>query len=135
MQKGDRIEIIARAAILHRGKILLCKRKVADYFFLPGGHVEFGESIPAALSREIKEELGVSVKKIKFLAIAENIFKYKKYKSGIAHEINFLYQVSLKNNNVRALEKHLTFEWVDLKSIGKRKILPEIIKKKLRELV
>lgn len=131
MGKGGYIEVIARAVIVHRGKILLCKRKAADYFFLPGGHVEFGESIPTALYREIKEELGVSVKSVKFLSIAENIFKYKK---GIAHEINFVYQVFLKNNSIRTMEKHLVFEWVDLKSIGKKKILPDIIKKKLQTL-
>jgi 8-oxo-dGTP pyrophosphatase MutT (NUDIX family) len=31
--------------------------------FFSGGHLEFGESIPDALFREIKEELGIKIKK------------------------------------------------------------------------
>ncbi|HNO23437.1 MAG TPA: NUDIX hydrolase, partial [Leptospiraceae bacterium] len=43
------------------GKILLIKQKKRnkDYWLLPGGGIEFGESAPAALIRELKEELNL----------------------------------------------------------------------------
>ena len=35
----ENFEVISRAVILHKNKILLCKRNDKDYYFLPGGHV------------------------------------------------------------------------------------------------
>jgi|SRR3989344_3237143 len=131
MGNSKYIEIIARAVIVHRGKILLCKKKKANYYFLPGGHVEFGESTSIALAREIREELGVRSKNIKFLTLMENIFRYRK---GVAHEINFIYRVSLKDNNVRAMENHLQFSWIPLKELCKHKVLPKVIEKELNAL-
>ena len=54
------------AAIIRRdGKILITKRPdnvhLAGLWEFPGGKVESGESLPAALEREIREELGVEI--------------------------------------------------------------------------
>ncbi|HET6946222.1 MAG TPA: NUDIX domain-containing protein, partial [bacterium] len=43
------------------GRLLLAHFHGSDHTFLPGGHVEMGESIPAALRREFLEELRVKV--------------------------------------------------------------------------
>ena len=51
--------------ILKNGKVLLEKRTVnpfSGYWALPGGHVEYGEKVEVAVKREIKEELGISVR-------------------------------------------------------------------------
>ena len=53
------IELIVRAIIEHRGKYLLVKLLGENFWCLPGGKVEAGEDIQAALKREIIEELGV----------------------------------------------------------------------------
>lgn len=52
-------------AVLEKGKLLLVKRAIEpfrDYWVLPGGHVEYGETVEKAIKREMKEELGVNVK-------------------------------------------------------------------------
>lgn len=41
---GDRIEVIARGVCVAGGKVLLCRPKAGGYTYLPGGHVEFGET-------------------------------------------------------------------------------------------
>lgn len=51
--------------IIEKGKILLVRRNIEPfkgYWTLPGGHVEYGERVEDAITREMKEELGVSVK-------------------------------------------------------------------------
>ncbi len=45
------IETIARAVILRRAHVLLCQNKEHGYFYLPGGHVEFGETAADAVKR------------------------------------------------------------------------------------
>jgi len=55
------------AAFLRDGKrVLLCHRSAdrrwyPDVWDLPGGHVEVGESPHAALARELREELGITI--------------------------------------------------------------------------
>jgi ADP-ribose pyrophosphatase YjhB (NUDIX family) len=61
--------------ILKDGKVLFLRRVKPDreYFVIPGGGVENGESIEEALVREVKEELTLEVKKYRFLFSIENV--------------------------------------------------------------
>lgn len=64
--KNKQIKVLVRAVIEKNGNILVCKRKDKDYYFLPGGHIEFGESAENALKREIKEELNLEIINLNF---------------------------------------------------------------------
>ena len=57
----DHIETIARGVAVKDGKILLCKAKCGSSTYLPGGHIELGETGREALVREIKEETGLTI--------------------------------------------------------------------------
>lgn len=117
----NNFEIISRAVIIHRGKILLCRMKTKSWYFLPGGHVEFGEKSENALKREMLEELGAKIKKIKFIGVVENSFGQI---SKMQHEINIVFQVTLDNFKIASLEDHLEFNWVDIASLKKNKLRP-----------
>lgn len=57
-------QLAVSAAIFRKGKILLVRRArfpAKGYYSLPGGRVEFGETLHAALIREIGEETGLKV--------------------------------------------------------------------------
>ncbi|EHR01687.1 NUDIX hydrolase [Bradyrhizobium sp. WSM471] len=60
----SRPQIAVSAAIFRDGKVLLTRRArspAKGFYSLPGGRVEFGESLHQALAREIDEETGLDI--------------------------------------------------------------------------
>ena len=105
------IEVIARGVCVQEGKILLCKAKGGPTTYLPGGHIEFGETGRQALVREVKEELGVDAETGAFLGVVENAFE----QHGKPHaEINLVYELKLPAATPPcAREDWIEFEWRD----------------------
>lgn len=63
-----------------RREILLTKRKYSpkkNYWDLPGGFINFKESVEQSLKREIKEELGIKLKKIICFGSYWSYYPYK----------------------------------------------------------
>ena len=71
-----KIPRLAVDGIITKGKeILLVKRSgypFSGYWTLPGGHIEYGETVEQAISREIKEELNLKVKIKQIIGIFSN---------------------------------------------------------------
>ena len=60
----SRPQIAVSAAIFRDGKILLVRRArspAKGFYSLPGGRVEFGETLHAALHREVDEETSLKI--------------------------------------------------------------------------
>ena len=125
------IETIARGVCVMGGKVLLCRAKGGKSTYLPGGHIEFGETGRQALVREVKEELGVESEAGAFLGALENSFM----QHGKPHaEINLVYELRLHDASaggssglpmpVRSREDWIEFEWRDLAGLGEANLLP-----------
>lgn len=57
-------QLAVSAAIFRDGKVLLTRRArspAKGFYSLPGGRVEFGESLHQALAREVDEETGLEI--------------------------------------------------------------------------
>lgn len=104
----NNIEIISRALIMKDGKLLLCKSVPHSNYYLPGGHVEFGESAEQALKREMIEECGSEISNLHFVGCFEN-----KWGEPVHHEYNLIYTVDIADSNVVSKESHIVFEWVE----------------------
>ena len=116
------IETIARGVCVRNGKVLLCRAKGGDSTYLPGGHIEFGETGRQALVREVKEELGIDSTTGAFLGAAENSF----LQHGKPHaEINLVYELKLADEAIRSREDWIEFEWCDLDKLAEANLLPE----------
>ena len=120
------IEVLVRAIIQEKGKILVCKKIGKKYYFFPGGHVEFGESLKKALAREIKEELGLCVKINSYIGGSEHLFTEDGKKH---HEINLAFEVKASKLKFKSREDHLEFCLKTERELSKQKVLPKILTK------
>ena len=63
------------------GKVfLMVSPKWRGKYGLPGGHIEYGETMEEAIRREIKEETNLNLFDIQFLMVQECIFSKEFYK-------------------------------------------------------
>lgn len=116
------IEIISRVFITRDGKLLLCKALKGGHYYLPGGHVEFGENAEVALQREMIEECNEQIMNIKFIGVFEN-----KWGEPAHHEYNMLYTAELSSTSTEVISKedHIAFEWVPFEKIGEVTFRPK----------
>ena len=121
------IETIARGVCVIDGKVLLCLPKDRSYSYLPGGHIEFGETGREALVREMKEETGLDATAGELLGVVESSFMQK----GEKHcEINLIYAMKVEVEergrqwNVPSCEDWICFDWVDCDKLDSAKLLP-----------
>ena len=101
------------AIILNReGKMLLVRsHKWGDRYTIAGGHVEVGETLEAALRREIREEVGLDVEGITFLMTQEAIFSREFWERR--HFIFFDFVCRCRNEAVKVDGNEIQgFEWV-----------------------
>ena len=138
MNNQDKIHVLSRAAITDEDKILLCKTLDIEisFYFLPGGHIEHGESAEKALLRELKEETGIDCKIKKFLGCLEYSFEPGHSNHCHNHEYNFIFKAEseqLKSDRkIKCPEKHIELIWMPISSLQEidfraeplRKLLP-----------
>jgi ADP-ribose pyrophosphatase YjhB (NUDIX family) len=129
---NSEIHFLARGLLVTKdGNVILCRSKGKEWFFLPGGHIENGESAESALIREIHEEIGDIGQKISsFVGIVENIFERNE---GSQHEINVIFEVGIDKNSVVSREEHIEFKTIERKDIESTNILPVEVKKGIIE--
>ena len=129
------IETIARGVCIVGGKVLLCKPKKGGYTYLPGGHIEFGETGRQALVREIEEEMGLKSEAGELLGVEESQFE----QHGKPHaEINLVYRLVIPAclpspvSSPDAQEDWIAFEWRDVADLDNANLLPPEMKKYVR---
>jgi ADP-ribose pyrophosphatase YjhB (NUDIX family) len=123
------IETIARAVIIEAGHVLLCQHARKGYLFLPGGHIEFSESAPVALARELLEEAGVRIDVGDLIAVEDHAFRQRGKRR---HEFNFVFRATFKAKQaslttprpVRSREPGLLFIWCPLDTLQLIELLP-----------
>lgn len=128
----DDVKFSYRAGVIliNNNKVLLQNKSKYDFWILPGGRVEFFESSMNTITRELKEELNISIIPDRLVMISEVILKKEK-----RHELGMYYVASINQNeinqkqNLRGLDdKEVLYKWYDINEIKKINVYPEILK-------
>jgi ADP-ribose pyrophosphatase YjhB (NUDIX family) len=124
-----RPQLAVSGAIFRDGKVLLVRRARSPgkgFYSLPGGRVEFGESLHTALHREVDEETGL---KIDIVALAG----WREVLPGPAGGGHYLIMSSAARWVAREPhlnDEHDDFKWLEPEAIGDLKVtggLQEVI--------
>lgn len=118
--------------IIHDGKIALIKKARGGYkglYDLPGGGIEHDDTPLEALTRELMEEIGVSIVKAELLDAVSKTFKWDVNDKLIQdlHHIGILYTVEIEGNELKTDADGLDSlggEWKDIDKVKEEAVSP-----------
>jgi len=92
------IRIRVASVIIRDSRVLLVAHRKNDhvYWLLPGGGVAYGETLPAALERELREELGADIEVGDAVFFCDSIEPRKK-----RHILHIFFSCALKDGELR----------------------------------
>jgi 8-oxo-dGTP diphosphatase len=123
-----RPQLAVSAAIFRDGKVLLVRRARSPgrgFYSLPGGRVEFGESLHAALHREVDEETGLEIGILGLAGWREVLPT-----AGGGHYLIMSFAARWIANEPVLNEEHDDFKWLAPEKLSGLKLtggLPEVI--------
>lgn len=105
-----------------KNEVLLLLRSVKSrdefgYWSQPGGGLDYGETIEQGIKREIKEEVGVTVKLIKYLSYTD-----QNNVKGADHWVSISYLARIVRGKVKNMEpeKHGDLKWFPINKLPKK---------------
>jgi ADP-ribose pyrophosphatase YjhB (NUDIX family) len=107
------LPVVTVGALIHdpQGRVLLIRtHKWRDSYGVPGGKIDRGETQEAALTREVREETGLAIRDIRFVAAMDAIDSPEFYKP--AHFILLNYTCVCDGGPVSLNEEAQSYEWV-----------------------
>jgi ADP-ribose pyrophosphatase YjhB (NUDIX family) len=129
--------------ILIQDEHVLCQADSReDFFFLPGGRAELGETASATLQREMQEELGLLMKIERLLYVVENFFADT---NDTWHELGLYFLMtapaeSYLNQSLETITRvdeagnNLRFDWLPIAQLETYPLYPLFFQKALQEI-
>lgn len=105
-------------------------------YALPGGHLEFGETLALCMSREIYEESGLNVEADKLVYVHENFYTLKGIRT---HEIGFYFLADLSSEfptpeadgYIPSLESHIRMRLLPVARLRDFAVMPSFLREYL----
>ena len=124
----SRPQLAVSGAIFRDGKVLLVRRSRSPgkgFYSLPGGRVEFGESLHTALHREVDEETGLRIQILELAGWREVLPG-----TGGGHYLIMSFAARWTAREPVLNDEHDDFKWIDPDALGDLKLtggLPKVI--------
>jgi ADP-ribose pyrophosphatase YjhB (NUDIX family) len=100
-----------------RGNILLLRRKDNDKWTMPGGTLDFGESLTDCAIREVREETGFQIRITALIGTYTDPQILIAYSDGeVRQEFTFVYAAEIESGELRIDEESKEAAWVSLSS-------------------
>ena len=99
-ENSYKIRVTARAIVFHEGCVLLNCFGDGEYYNIPGGGMEKGESARLAAVREVREESGLEVSAGEFVFALEYEPQTAKHVFGDGHRISFFFRCELLGSSM-----------------------------------
>lgn len=110
-----------------KNELLLVRGPKFTSWVVPGGHVDFGESLEDCAKRELKEETGLTCDKLTFISINEDLHKVVKDRERHFVFVNFF--CKMENPQINLEIRELTqMVWVPLEKIKEYPEVPDSLK-------
>lgn len=122
------MKIRPAVAIIENEKILTMHYQYGgqDVYNLPGGNLEFGESLTLALTRELEEELGITIEIGELMMVGEVHFSDPQKQT-----IHFIFEGKIVEGNPTLNPEHtsaLAIRWLSIKELSNVNLYPNISK-------
>ncbi len=92
-----------------KGELLLTRQpRWKNQWLIPGGKIEYGESIEQAIKREVKEEVNLDIKNIKFFKFVELL---KTKERPLLHQIVNQFVAEVESGEVKLDEEGSEYGW------------------------
>jgi 8-oxo-dGTP diphosphatase len=116
----DYPRIAAGMIVVKRGAVLLLRRAHTPRrgcLDIPGGFVDAGETIEGAARRELREETGLAVGRIRPLGFYWDRYFIRGF--GYFPTMNFYYLARWRSGTPRAADDAASSEWVPISKLGR----------------
>ena len=129
----------AKALVYHEGCILLnrCISRFGEYYALPGGGQNPGELLTEAVTRELREETGLSVKPVRMCGIYECISPPGRDNS--THKLYCIFLCELTDEKALPPTEpdacQIDQRWVPLEDIRKINLFPRTIRNNISRMI
>ena len=96
-----------------RGRLLLQQRSDGGQWGLPGGSVEIGESLAAAVAREVLEETGLTVVPRRLVGVySDPALQVVRYPNGnVWHYVNACFECVVRGGELTTCDETLELAW------------------------